>query len=313
LSERGAECREMASLCREVEELRTLTRSQEQKVAQSHREAEQSQAELASMEAILALLHQQEVGKLLNSHPHSYVISHYMIYFRPICLNPCMLPPVDYSGAAHLLKLKPGEGYQQLLRVLQLKEAERLKQKNLNERLQERLSRAQEEISTLQSSMAQRASHYQSLHTELLDKVSQATDTQKELKRKSARVAALEKQLQEKSSAYSLAALKNTELENELKLQLSVEEAQSQMVEMEQHLGSLQRERDEAQKAAVSSLELQLERDRASLQGELRSRELEAQAADKNLQEMTQHNKQLSKSIRSKLVNMSSKIEELGF
>ncbi|MEQ2194160.1 hypothetical protein XENOCAPTIV_024643, partial [Xenoophorus captivus] len=81
LSERGAECREMASLCREVEELRTLTRSQEQKVAQSHREAEQSQAELASMEAILTLLHQQEVGKLLNSHPHSYVISHYMIYF----------------------------------------------------------------------------------------------------------------------------------------------------------------------------------------------------------------------------------------
>ncbi|XP_047223128.1 coiled-coil domain-containing protein 18 [Girardinichthys multiradiatus] len=277
LSERGAECRAMASLCREVEELRTLTRSQEQKVAQSHREAEQSQAELASMEAILALLHQQEAPA------------------GPICLNPCMLPPVDYSGAAHLLKLKPGEGYQQLLRVLQLKEAERLKQKNLNERLQERLSRAQEEISSLQSSMAQRASHYQNLHTELLDKVSQATDTQKELKRKSARVAALEKQLQEKSSAYSLAALKNTELENELKdksssiqhyqtliskkqkeyqqsleqfkqshsnqlaeqqhriemLQLSVEEAQSQMVEMEQHLGSLQRERDEAQKAAV--------------------------------------------------------------
>lgn len=29
--------------------------------------------------------------------------------------------------------------------------------------------------------MAQRASHYQSLHTELLDKVSQATDTEKEV------------------------------------------------------------------------------------------------------------------------------------
>lgn len=39
-----------------------------------------------------------------------------------------------------------------------------------------------------------------------------------QLKRKSARVAALEKQLQEKSSAYSLAALKNTELENELQV-----------------------------------------------------------------------------------------------
>lgn len=37
-----------------------------------------------------------------------------------------------------------------------------------------------------------------------------------QLKRKSARVASLEKQLQEKSSAYSQAALTNTELENQL-------------------------------------------------------------------------------------------------
>lgn len=74
-----------------------------------------------------------------------------------------------------------GEGYQQLLRVLQSMEAERTKQNSLVERLQERLTRAQEEISTLQSSMAQRASHYQSLHTELMDKVSKATDTEKEV------------------------------------------------------------------------------------------------------------------------------------
>lgn len=40
-----------------------------------------------------------------------------------------------------------------------------------------------------------------------------------QLKRKSARVAALEKQLQEKTSAYSLAALKNTELESQLQVQ----------------------------------------------------------------------------------------------
>lgn len=36
-----------------------------------------------------------------------------------------------------------------------------------------------------------------------------------------------------------------------LQLQLSVEEAQSRVFEMEQELGLLQRERDEAQKAAV--------------------------------------------------------------
>ncbi|XP_032421584.1 coiled-coil domain-containing protein 18 isoform X1 [Xiphophorus hellerii] len=270
LSEQGAECREAASVRREVEELRTLTRDQEQKVTQT-------QAELSALEAVLALLHLQEAPA------------------GPICSNPCMLPPVDYSGAAHLLKLKPGEGYQQLLRVLQVKEAERLKQQSQKERLQERLSRAQEEISALQNSMAQRASHYQNLHTELLERGSQATDAQKELKRKSARVAALEKQLQEKSSAYSLAALKNTALENELKeksssvqhyqvlmsrkqkehqkaldqckqshskqlaeqqhriemLQLSVEESLAQMLELEQQLGSVQTERDKAQKAAL--------------------------------------------------------------
>lgn len=39
-----------------------------------------------------------------------------------------------------------------------------------------------------------------------------------QLKKKKARAAALEKQLQEKTSAYSLAALKNTELENQLQV-----------------------------------------------------------------------------------------------
>lgn len=60
-------------------------------------------------------------------------------------------------------------------------EAERNKYSGLAERLQERLSRAQEEIASLQSSIAQKASQYQSLHTELLGKVSQATDTEKEV------------------------------------------------------------------------------------------------------------------------------------
>lgn len=59
-------------------------------------------------------------------------------------------------------------------------EAECSKHSSLAERLQERLSRAQEEISSLQSSIAQKASQYQNLHTELLGKASQATDTEKE-------------------------------------------------------------------------------------------------------------------------------------
>ncbi|KAF3699148.1 Coiled-coil domain-containing protein 18 Sarcoma antigen NY-SAR-24 [Channa argus] len=275
--DREAESRELASLRKELKDLQTLTQNQEQRVAQSLREVQQNQVELASLESILALLHLRE-GAVLT-----------------LCARPCMLAPVDYSRTTHLQKLKPGEGYQQLLRVLQSMETEKTKHNSLIERLQERLSRAQEEIASLQSSMAQRATHYQSLHTELLDKVSQATDTEKELKRKCARVAALEKQLEEKTSAYGQVALKNTELENQLLertttfqryqlqmtkkqrdyqqslekcqktqsqqsmeqqhrielMQRSVEEAQSRMLEMEQEWTLLQSERDKFQKTAL--------------------------------------------------------------
>lgn len=48
----------------------------------------------------------------------------------------------------------------------------------------------------------------------------------------------------------------------------------------------------------VSSLEQQLERAWASLQGEVRSREQHAQEKDKDLQEMKQKNTQLSESVR---------------
>ncbi|KAM6948763.1 LOW QUALITY PROTEIN: coiled-coil domain-containing protein 18 [Aplochiton taeniatus] len=195
LRERAVEAREMGALHREVEDLRALAQSQEHRVAQSQREAQQSQAELASLEAILALLHLREGND------------------GPMCVKPCALPLVDNAGTAELLKTKPGERYQQLLPVLQALEAERTGHSALAQRLQERLSRAQEEISSLQTSMTQRASHYQSLHSDLLEKLSQAGDAEKELKRKSARVCALEKQLQEKTSAYTQTALKNAEME----------------------------------------------------------------------------------------------------
>ncbi|XP_060899410.1 coiled-coil domain-containing protein 18 [Labrus mixtus] len=330
LKEQGAECRELASLRKQLEELQTLTHTQEHRVTQSHREAQQSQAELASLEAALALLHLREVA------------------VGQLCIRPCMLPPMDFTGTAHLLKLKPGEGYQQLLRALQSIEAERNKQNNLVDRLQERLSRAQEEISTLQSSMAQRASHYQSLHTELLDKVSQATDTEKELKRKSARAAALEKQLQEKTSAYSQAALTNTELENQLQeksstlqhyqslmnkkqkeyqqsldkckkshsqqfneqqhriemLQLSVEEAQSRVLEMEQELSSLQRERDDAQKAALLL--------RSSLDQLTQQRQVEERLSEEFLQSLKKQEAQSATKVCELQSSLSACREELS-
>lgn len=60
--------KEQGAKCRELEDQRTLTQSQEQRVAQSHREAQQSQAELASLEAILALLHLREVESNIYLH-----------------------------------------------------------------------------------------------------------------------------------------------------------------------------------------------------------------------------------------------------
>ncbi|CAL8346074.1 unnamed protein product [Merluccius merluccius] len=198
LGERAAQATERLCLLRELDELRGTRHGLEQRLAEGLRDARQSQAELASLEAVLALLHLREGPE------------------GPLCVRPCLMPPVDYSVNAQLLNPKPGERYQQLLPVLRTLEAERVRQSGHVQRLQERLSRAQEEVSSLQASMAQRASHYQGLHTQLLEKTSRATDIERELKRKGARAAALEKQLQEKTSAYSQAALRNTELEQEL-------------------------------------------------------------------------------------------------
>lgn len=67
LKEHGAKCRELASLRNRVDELQSLTQNQEQSMAQSQREAQQKQAELASLEAILGLLHLREVEKCFLS------------------------------------------------------------------------------------------------------------------------------------------------------------------------------------------------------------------------------------------------------
>lgn len=80
LMDREAECRELASLRRELENLQVLTQSQEQKVAQSLREAQQTQVELASLEAILALLHLREVERhSINTLTLSFVFTSHMI------------------------------------------------------------------------------------------------------------------------------------------------------------------------------------------------------------------------------------------
>lgn len=69
LKEQTAKCGEVASLRRQLEDQRTLTQSHEHMAAQSHRQCQQSQAELESLQAILSLLHLREVGKKINPRP----------------------------------------------------------------------------------------------------------------------------------------------------------------------------------------------------------------------------------------------------
>lgn len=69
LKEQVAKCREVASLRRQLEDQRALTHSHEQTAAQSHRQCQQSQAELESLQAILSLLHLREVRKEINVRP----------------------------------------------------------------------------------------------------------------------------------------------------------------------------------------------------------------------------------------------------
>lgn len=85
LKERGAECRELASLRKELEDVRTLAQSQEQRMNQSHREAQQSQADLASLEAILALLHLREVEENIYIFIYTYTVTLSFSYVTWFC------------------------------------------------------------------------------------------------------------------------------------------------------------------------------------------------------------------------------------
>lgn len=73
------------------------------------------------------------------------------------------------------------ERYQKLLAVLQMVEREKTRHASAAQGLQERLTRAQEEISLLQTSITERSSHYRQLHNQLLDKATQATSLEKEV------------------------------------------------------------------------------------------------------------------------------------
>ncbi|XP_064789048.1 cytoskeletal protein Sojo-like [Oncorhynchus masou masou] len=245
LSDREIVEKDIEVLRKECRDLRHLTTSQEQKLEHCQREAQQSQAEQASLEAILSLLHLRESGG------------------GSLCAKPCLPAPF-----CDVPKLKPGEQYQQLLPVLHAVEQERVRQaalaldlqerlgqaqaeltalqNNMNQRdlqlqklhtelqkstvqinqlereaalvlgLQERLRQAQEEMTTLQNNMNQRDLQLQKLHTELQERTVQINQLERELRRKNVCLATTVQQLEKKDAGLSQAVEKTTELEQNL-------------------------------------------------------------------------------------------------
>ncbi|NXN68125.1 CCD18 protein, partial [Himantopus himantopus] len=88
-------------------------------------------------------------------------------------------------------------------------------QKEIKE-LRTKLTKADDENSSLKTSMAQRASQFQVIQEDLLKKASKTSSLEREITKKSSQLSGLEKQLEEKTIAYSAAAARNTELEQEL-------------------------------------------------------------------------------------------------
>ncbi|XP_063057647.1 coiled-coil domain-containing protein 18-like isoform X2 [Engraulis encrasicolus] len=196
LKRKEAEMQEATeALRRENGELRLLTTSLEQQLEQRLRQVQHGRAQLASLEAILSLLHLQESEG------------------ASLCVNPCLLPPVP---ADDVPKLQPGERYEKLLPVLRVLEQERVRQAKQAQGLQEQLGKAQEEAGALQASMARREQLLQQLQSQLQQRLSQVAQLEEEIKKKTARLAAADKQLDEKTKAISLATEKTSELEQSL-------------------------------------------------------------------------------------------------
>ncbi|NXV48962.1 CCD18 protein, partial [Uria aalge] len=105
---------------------------------------------------------------------------------------------------------------QQLELVSKQFEKERQRFRKEIEALRTKLTKADDENSSLKTSMAQRASQFQVIQEDLLKKASKTSSLKREITKKSSQLSTLEKQLEEKTTAYSVAAARNTELEEEL-------------------------------------------------------------------------------------------------
>ncbi|NWU66770.1 CCD18 protein, partial [Pterocles burchelli] len=105
---------------------------------------------------------------------------------------------------------------QQLEIISKQFEKERQRFQKEIEDLRTKLTKVDDENSSLRTSMAQRTSQFQIIQEDLLKKASKTSSLEREITKKSSQLSVLEKQLEEKTIAYSAAAARNTELEQEL-------------------------------------------------------------------------------------------------
>ncbi|NWQ69324.1 CCD18 protein, partial [Neopipo cinnamomea] len=118
------------------------------------------------------------------------------------------------------VKLIRSQGERRKCQQLELisKQFEKMRQRFQKEveELRTKLTNAEDENSSLKTSMAQRTRQFQIIQEDLLKKASKTSSLEKEIRKKSSQLSALEDQLEEKTIAYSTAAARNAELEQEL-------------------------------------------------------------------------------------------------
>ncbi|NXG06743.1 CCD18 protein, partial [Sakesphorus luctuosus] len=125
-----------------------------------------------------------------------------------------------YGLEAEPVKLIRSEGERRKCQQLELisKQFEKMRQRFQKEReeLRAKLTKVDDENSSLKTSMAQRTQQFQVIQEDLLKRASKTSSLEREIRKKSSQLSALEKQLEEKNIAYSTAAARNAELEQEL-------------------------------------------------------------------------------------------------
>uniref|UniRef100_A0A8C4TP10 Coiled-coil domain containing 18 n=1 Tax=Falco tinnunculus TaxID=100819 RepID=A0A8C4TP10_FALTI len=240
LREKETVLKEKNALVSENAELRALTAQQHNHLKLCCQEVEDSKEELNILETIISQLSlstpEEHVERMLNNCfllYNSIKLAMKEAEIQKPCAN------FVCTGAEHLsngkevqensglcgletepVKLIRSQGEsrkrQQLELISKQFEKERQRFQKEIEKLRAKVTKADDENSSLKISMDQRASQFKIIQEDLLKKASKTSSLEKEITKKSSQLSALERQLEIKNIAYSAAATKNTELEQEL-------------------------------------------------------------------------------------------------